>query len=165
MAQSIFFWRETEQPYGFLCQWFPSPFEENGVFFATAEHYMMFQKAVLYSDESTAARILAAKTPADAKYLAKNIDMSKDRGKRWEREKYRVVERGSYLKFSQNPALKERLLETGKSELVEASPKDRVWGIGFPAQVAEENRMAWGTNLLGLALMSVRERLCEEDNK
>lgn len=167
---SIFFWRETEDPYGFLCQWFPAALEAdtksgNGkrISYPTAEHYMMHQKALIYSDEAMATKILATKSPAEAKYLAREVNISIDKGKRWEKQKYDVVERGIFLKFSQNPDLKRRLLETGERELVEASPSDRVWGIGFPADVAEEYRDEWGMNLLGQALMSVREQLREQE--
>lgn len=160
---SVFFWRETELPYGFLSQWFSSPFAEEGVSYPTAEHYMMYHKARLYSDQDRASKILTIRSPAEAKYLAREVDMSKDRGKLWEREKYRIVERGTYLKFPQNAALKDRLLGTGEAELVEASSSDRVWGVGFPAEFAEANRASWGMNLLGQALMSTRERFREDD--
>ena len=162
----IFFWRETEPLYGFLCQWFPAPFEaeakpgdSNKISYPTAEHYMMHQKAQIYSDKATATKILATKSPAEAKYLARNVNMSVDKGKRWERQKYDVVERGTLLKFSQNPDLKRSLLGTGERELVEASPSDRVWGVGFPAEMAEAHRDSWGMNLLGQALINVREQL------
>jgi ribA/ribD-fused uncharacterized protein len=143
----LFFWRETEQPYGFLCQWFLSPFQEGNITFSTAEHYMMYHE------------ILATKSPAEAKFLARTVNMSRDKGKLWEKQKYAIVERGNLFKFTQNEELGRRLMETGDRELVEASPNDRVWGVGFPAEFAEENRSAWGMNLLGSALTSVRERL------
>lgn len=127
----------------------------------TSEHYMMYQKAHLYSDQEIASKILELKSPAEAKYLARRVDMSRDKGKLWERQKYHVVERGNLLKFSQNEELKRKLLETGECELVEASPSDRVWSIGFPAELAEAHRDNWGMNLLGQALMSVREQLRE----
>lgn len=159
-SSPIFFWRETEQPYGFLCQWFQAPFQgDDGISYPTAEHYMMHQKAHLYSDQDIASKILATDSPAEAKYLARNVNMSRDRGKSWERWKYHVVERGSFLKFSQNEDLKKQLLETGERELVEANPNDRTWGVGFSADLAEEYRDSWGMNLLGQALMSVREQL------
>lgn len=57
------------------------------------------------------------------------------------------------------PSLAKKLLETGERELVEASPYDRVWGIGYGAADAEDSREFWGENLLGKALMRVRDRL------
>lgn len=70
--------------------------------------------------------------------------------------------KGNWLKFGQDKSLREELLGTGDRELVEASPIDRVWGIGFAAEHAERMREEWGENLLGKALMRVRERWGEE---
>ena len=68
-------------------------------------------------------------------------------------------------KFAQSEELKRMLLETGERELVEASPRDRVWGVGFGAKNAEKNRNRWGRNLLGLALIKVREELCQQEDE
>jgi ribA/ribD-fused uncharacterized protein len=54
------------------------------------------------------------------------------------------------------------LLATGEREIVEASPQDRIWGVGFKESEAERNRYRWGENLLGRVLMDVRGRLREE---
>lgn len=82
----------------------------------------------------------------------------------WDQHRFAIVSEGSYLKFSQNKDLKEKLLATGNRELVEASPTDRIWGIGFGARYASANRSEWGLNLLGKALMEARERLLEEES-
>lgn len=77
----------------------------------------------------------------------------------------RIVTDGTYYKFtlSSNAAnLRAKLLATGDRELVEASPLDRVWGVGYAAENAEKNREKWGENLLGVALMKVRQRFREE---
>lgn len=79
--------------------------------------------------------------------------------------KYNVVEEGNYMKFTQNENLKKLLLDTGERELVEASRFDRVWGIGYSAANAlYVEKEEWGQNLLGKALMRVRERTREELN-
>ena len=70
-----------------------------------------------------------------------------------------VVERGNLLKFTQNEKLKKILLETQYKTLVEASPNDRTWGIGFNVEQALGNEHEWGDNRLGKALMRVREQL------
>ena len=73
---------------------------------------------------------------------------------------------GTYHKFTLSPEseqLRAMLLATGERELVEASPMDRVWGIGFSEKNAEMNREKWGRNLLGKALEEVRRRLREEE--
>lgn len=51
LSGPIFFWREFEVPYGFLSQWYESPFEVDGVTYQTAEMWMMIQKALLFGDE------------------------------------------------------------------------------------------------------------------
>lgn len=57
------------------------------------------------------------------------------------------------------------LLETGDRLLVEASPYDKIWGVGYSAANAAANEGNWGENLLGKALMRVRDRLRSgEDN-
>lgn len=60
-------------------------------------------------------------------------------------------------------SMRKWLLATGERELVEASPMDRIWGVGFGAREAGANRHRWGQNLLGKALMEVRKRLREEE--
>lgn len=80
-------------------------------------------------------------------------------------ERLKIVEDGNYHKFKASDdavALKEMLLKTGERELVEASPLDRIWGIGYKEGNAAQNRAKWGQNLLGIALMNVRGRLRKE---
>lgn len=76
------------------------------------------------------------------------------------------MEEGNYLKFTQNESLRKRLLETGDRELAEASSFDRVWGIGYSAgEAAKAPRDSWGQNLLGKALVRVRERTRKEEDE
>ncbi|MBW7981758.1 NADAR family protein [Enterobacillus tribolii] len=140
-------------------QWWPSAFVVDGERYATAEHWMMVQKARLFNDETMAVRILAAASPAQAKRLGREV--SGFDAVRWEQQRFGLVCEGNWHKFSQHPELGEFLLATGKRVLVEASPVDRIWGIGLAADdVRAENPRLWnGLNLLGFALMQVRERL------
>jgi ribA/ribD-fused uncharacterized protein len=81
-------------------------------------------------------------------------------------DKLRIVEEGTYHKFTISEDaenLRNMLLATGERELAEASSLDRIWGIGFAEGNAGANRHRWGENLLGKALMSVRERLRDEE--
>ena len=75
----------------------------------------------------------------------------------------KIVTQGTYLKFTQNEELKTKLLKTFERELVEASPFDKIWGVGFGAKRAPEMREKWGANLLGQALMNVRKRIRLEE--
>ncbi|KAI6792437.1 hypothetical protein KC363_g1477 [Hortaea werneckii] len=194
----IFFWREYEQPHGFLCQWYPSHFVAPQVHpthvFGCAEQYMMYRKALVLATppepddpgsadtaganvqltrqkntgkpnaekserENLPNRILFESKPGRQKSLVRSVKFTQAQFKEWERIKFEVVLEGSFLKFSQNRELKGKLMATGVRELVEASPTDRTWGIGFAAEFAESRREEWGSNLLGKALMSVRESL------
>ncbi|MFJ8544236.1 NADAR family protein [Streptomyces sp. NPDC093586] len=142
-----------------LSQWWPSPFTVDGVEYATAEHWMMAGKARLFGDAEAERRVLAAGHPAEAKKagrLVRGFDEAV-----WERERFRIVVEGSVHKFASAPALRAFLLNTGERVLVEASPVDRVWGIGLTAddEGATDPERWRGANLLGFALMVARERL------
>ncbi|WP_046731837.1 NADAR family protein [Streptomyces humi] len=164
----LHFWGHSPRPDGqvsasCLSQWWPSPFVVDGVEYATAEHWMMAGKARLFADPEAERRILAAGHPAEAKKagrLVRGFDEAV-----WQRERLGIVTEGSVHKFTADPALRDFLLATGDRVLVEASPMDRVWGIGL---TADDERAAdparWrGSNLLGFALMAARERLTTDD--
>ena len=160
----LFFWGHTPKKAGTvgaecLSQWYPAPFEVGDVRFATAEHYMMWGKAQLFGDERTAARIVAAGHPKEAKDLGRTI-AGFDEAK-WVSERLAIVTAGNVEKFRQNKELLAFLLGTGERVLVEASPLDRIWGIGLAADDERARDPAtWrGLNLLGEALMAAREKL------
>ncbi|MFI8105029.1 NADAR family protein [Streptomyces sp. NPDC086023] len=142
-----------------LSQWWPSPFTVGDVEYATAEHWMMAGKARLFGDEEALATALAAATPAEAKKAGRLVRGFDDAV--WERERYAIVVEGSVHKFGSDPALRSFLLGTGERVLVEASPLDRIWGIGLAADSPDALvPQRWrGLNLLGFALMDARERL------
>lgn len=144
---------------GALSQWWPSVFEVDGVAYASAEHWMMAGKARLFGDEESVPGILAARTPAEAKKRGRLVRGFDDSA--WTAARFELVVDGNVAKFGQAPALRDYLLGTRDRVLVEASPVDRVWGIGL---AADDERAAdparWrGLNLLGFALMEARERL------
>lgn len=161
----VLFHREYEEPHGCLSQWYISSFTDHstGQTYNCAEQYMMHQKAVFRHDDTTAASILATPYPKDQKALGRCVANWDDDA--WDEVKEKVVEKGSYLKFSQNKQLREKLLLTGERELVEASASDRVWGVGFNAKEALSRREEWGTNLLGKCLTRARERIKKEEEE
>ncbi|KAK8159158.1 DUF1768-domain-containing protein [Phyllosticta citrichinensis] len=159
--RTLYFFREFEEPYGFLSQWYERPFVVDGTPFKCAEMWMMAQKAACFGDEPSRRAILRAPTPRKQKSLGRKVENFDFQV--WEQRKYDVVVQGNMHKFGQAPDLRRRLLETGERELVEASPFDRVWGIGYDAAHAKGNREFWGENLLGKALMEVRKKLREEE--
>ncbi|MEU6311630.1 NADAR family protein [Streptomyces sp. NPDC047014] len=142
-----------------LSQWWPSPFTVGDVRYETAEHWMMAGKARLFEDARAERDAVAARTPAEAKKvgrLVRGFDPAV-----WERERFALVVEGSVHKFGSDPALRGYLLGTGERVLVEASPMDRIWGIGLAADDERALDPArWrGLNLLGFALMEARGRL------
>jgi len=160
----LFFWghqpeRDGSIGKGCLSQWWPCTFVVDGVPFASAEHYMMWRKALLFNDQAAAKQVLAARTPAQAKALGRQVYGYVDA--EWEAARLEIVIEGNLAKFGQDPALRTFLLGTGSRVLVEASPQDRVWGIGLVASDPRaSDPSSWlGLNLLGEALMEVRSRL------
>ncbi|GIH94162.1 hypothetical protein Psi01_47920 [Planobispora siamensis] len=144
---------------GCLSQWWPADFTVDGTVYRTAEHFMMAGKARLFGDEETAAQIVAAGHPKEAKDLGRRVRGFDD--EIWRAARFDLVVRGNLAKFGQNPELGEFLLGTGERVLVEASPLDRIWGIGLAADDERAGRPElWrGLNLLGFALMEVRRAL------
>lgn len=160
----VHFWRHDREPdgsvgRGCLSQWWPVAFTEDGHRFASAEHYMMAHKAWLFGDADAAERVLAAGHPAEAQRLGRLVRGFDDAT--WEAERFGIVARGNELKFGQHRDLRDYLLATRARVLVEASPRDRVWGICLAADDPRAaSPAAWqGLNLLGFALMAARDRL------
>jgi ribA/ribD-fused uncharacterized protein len=160
----LFFWGHQPSKDGTvtkscLSQWWVADFVVADVTYRSTEHWMMAEKARVFKDEDVLSRILAAKTPAEAKKLGREI-----RGfvpEVWEAHKYEIVKTGNFHKFSQNRELLTFLLSTNDRVLVEASPVDNIWGIGLAADSPDAaNPARWqGPNLLGFALMEVRDQL------
>ncbi|MEJ3658376.1 NADAR family protein [Actinomycetes bacterium KLBMP 9759] len=158
----LFFWGHTAAPghelgRWVLSQWWVEDFEVDGDVYRSAEHFMMAGKARLFGDDEMLARILRADTPADAKRLGRAV-----RGfdqELWEQERYGIVVRGNIGKFGGR--LRPFLMSTGDTVLVEAAPRDVIWGIGLGKENPKAlNPNTWrGQNLLGFALMDARAAL------
>lgn len=164
--QWLFFWGHTPKvataiDRACLSQWFARAFVVGGATYATAEHWMMAAKARLFDDHAALARVLEAKTPAEAKRVGREVAGYVDAV--WDKHRFDVVVEGNVAKFGQHDDLRTFLLATHERILVEASPHDRIWGIGMDsAHPDARNPEKWhGQNLLGFALMEARERLRE----
>lgn len=135
----------------------------------------MHRKALLFSDYPIASQILTVTSPKAIKSLGRKVQNFSE--EIWHENRSRIVEDASYYKFKNGEdkgvfaleegdgekiSLRERLLRTGERELVEASPMDRIWGIGMREYGALERKEKWGLNLLGKALMVARDRLRAE---
>ncbi|WP_333766759.1 NADAR family protein [Streptomyces sp. IBSBF 2435] len=167
-AKWLLFWghrpqRDGSIGPGVLSQWWPSSFAVDGVTYGSAEHWMMAGKARLFGDDASLAAVLGARTPAEAKNLGRLVRGFDDA--RWVAARFALVVAGNLAKFGQDAALRSYLLGTGRRILVEASPRDRLWGIGLAASDDRATDPArWrGENLLGFALMEARARLADEE--
>ncbi len=160
----IFFWGHTPKQKDIVdkscfSQWYPASFQLDGFEYPTAEHYMMAQKAKLFENEDIFRQILTVKHPNEAKKLGRQVTGYNEA--LWLQHRFDIVVRGNLAKFSQHSQLKDFLLNTQHRILVEASPVDQIWGIGL----SQDDKRAlqpeqWcGLNLLGFALMAVREQL------
>lgn len=160
----VHFWGHRARPDGQLgascfSQWWPAPFESEGEVFASAEHYMMWRKAQLFGDAEAAAKVLEAASPGAAKTLGRSVRGFDEQV--WVSHRWQIVVAASVGKFGSDPDLLTYLLGTGNRVLVEASPVDRIWGIGLTGdhEHATVPELWRGLNLLGFALMEARDRL------
>lgn len=161
----LFFWRPTPAANGrimesCLSQWWMCGFTVDSVYYSCAEQYMMAEKARLFGDEETLSSIMAAKHPKQMKDYGRAV-RNFDRDV-WDSRCFEIVCRANMAKFGQNPALLAYLLGTKSRILAEASPMDRIWGIGMGRDHPDAgDPMKWrGRNLLGFALIRVRDQLC-----
>lgn len=142
-----------------LSNWYPSDFTVNGISFSSMEQYMMYQKALRFGDTKIADKILATDDVAKIKKLGREVQGYDDSV--WNGVRQIIVYEGLTAKFSQNEDLKAKLLETKDVILAECAVRDKIWGIGL--SITDEKRFdkdKWkGQNLLGYALMLVREHL------
>lgn len=185
---TIYFWRVSEKPYGIFSQWYQVtgktqfvgddaiysiPNVDNFVKktqFLTRETFMMFCKAVLFIDGQTddikqqnlivAEAILKEQNPRKIKSLGRKVAGFNQ--KIWDQYKYKIVVNGNYLQFNQIDSMKKLLVDTDNRQIAEASPYDKIWGIGLNPTQAQSGVKWCGKNLLGKALMEVREKLTEK---
>jgi ribA/ribD-fused uncharacterized protein len=163
----IFFWGHTPPKSGEVnkscfSQWFSSSFKVDKITYPTAEHYMMAEKARLFNDYESLNKILSAPNPGTAKVFGREVKGFNEN--KWVENRFNIVANASYHKFNQNSKLKDFLINTKKRVLVEASPKDTIWGIGLAETDEGINQpVRWrGLNILGFALMEARAKLINE---
>jgi len=164
----LFFWGHTPPADGSvnqscLSQWWMSSFEIDGTEYSCTEQFMMAEKARLFGDVEMLAAIMQAKHPKEMKAFGRSVG-NFDKNV-WESRCYEIVKRGTIAKFSQNPQLWDYLKSTKNRILVEASPRDRIWGIGMgKSNPNAENPLQWrGRNLLGFALTEARDELLRKE--
>lgn len=164
----LFFWGHTPSKDGSitetcLSQWWMCRFTVDCITYNCAEQFMMAEKARMFDDNEMLEKIMESRDPKAMKSFGRAV-----RGfdkEAWDRMCYALVRKGNMAKFSQNPELWDFLKSTRKRILVEASPRDRIWGIGMGKNNPDaECPLKWrGRNLLGFALTEARDQLlCEE---
>ena len=152
----VFFWGGT------FSQWCPSEFTIDGVKYNCCEQYMMAKKALLFKDMDAYSEIMNTKGPKEQKAIGRRVkNFNKDK---WEAVCREIVYEANYAKFTQNHIMKDELLLTGDREIVEASPEDKIWGIGMhesDPNILDKSKWK-GTNWLGEAIMRVRDEFDKE---
>ncbi|KAK5075409.1 hypothetical protein LTS08_001524 [Lithohypha guttulata] len=182
----VYFWKPHES-WGFFSQWYACPIKdpETNTTFSCNEQFMMYHKALTFNDAEIAQQILDTDNPKKQRSLGRKVRGFTD--EKWNQVRYEIVVEANRLKFNQGTArsddvfvypphgwvqeegleemtLGELLIGTGNRELVEASARDRVWGIGYSQSKARDTpRAKWGRNFLGKALMEVRSQLTQQD--
>lgn len=164
----LFFWghqsNNAEITKSCFSQWWPCLFKHEGIEYRSAEQWMMAEKARIFSDNDILEKILKSNDPKTIKELGRQISFFDEDV--WNQRKYDIVYEGNLLKFSQDESLKSFLLGTENKILVEASPYDKIWGIGMKQdEEGVRSPKNWkGQNLLGFALMEVRDKLKNQDH-
>ena len=162
-----FFWK-PHQENGDFSQWsthsfelhdFPFANEGETVLFDNAEQAMMVAKANTFNDYDIIPEMMSTDNPLEIKKLGrkvKNFDKMV-----WDKVARDIVYKINLAKFNQNTQLRDQLLKTEDSIIVEASPMDRIWGIGLSVKNPKSlDQTQWrGQNLLGKALMQVRDTI------
>ena len=157
----IFFWKLHHKNEEFS-NWYPRTFVIEGVRYNCVEQYMMAKKAILFGDVTIYQQIMQTEDPGKCKDLGKLV-----RGfdpATWDSCKYEIVYNGNYAKFTQNPDLMAKLKATGDAIMAEASPGDKIWGIGMTADdpKAKQPDQWQGENLLGKILMEIRSKYADK---
>lgn len=160
---TVICFHNPDEENAYLSNWFYVNFVVEGIKFNSGEQYMMYSKAKIFGDTTTAAKILAATDFKTIKKLGRMVKPYDD--KIWGSNREQIMYDGLLAKFDQNPELKKMLLDTGDAILAECAQKDTIWGIGLrmnsPSRFEPEK---WkGQNLLGKVLMRVRSTLATKN--
>jgi ribA/ribD-fused uncharacterized protein len=151
----VFFWKK-DATNGIFSNWSEHTIVENGITYNTAEHYLMYHKAILFNDTVIAKKILLANGPLSVKNLGRQVSGYND--ETWHKHRENIMYNALKLKTEQNDDVREALLATENKIIAEASPYDKIWGIGYEQFNNHAlNQSKWGLNLLGRSWMKLRD--------
>lgn len=149
---------------GYLSNFYNAKFTIDNICYSCSEQYFMKKKQETFDkyNEELSNKILNETSPSKIKILGRKVKNYDENI--WNELRYDIMKKGIYEKFKQNNDIKEKLLLTKDKILVEASPHDKIWGIGLDEHNAKIiNPSNWkGLNLLGKALMEVRTELYKQ---
>ena len=152
----VFFWK-LEQENEEFSNFYPCIFKVEGIKYNCVEQYMMSRKALLFGDTKVFNAVIKESDPDKIKSLGRLVEgFDPDK---WDKCKWEIVYNGNYAKYEQNPKLRNKLIRTGNAILAEASPYDKIWGIGLDRDdpLAKQPDNLNGENLLGRILETIRE--------
>jgi ribA/ribD-fused uncharacterized protein len=159
----VFFYRNAD----IYSNFYKSEFTKNGIAFSCGEQWIMYQKALTFKDkyptnQDIADKILKTNDPGKIKAFGRQVQGYDEII--WSGCRQQKTYEGLIEKFRQNENLKKQILATGTRELVEASPSDKIWGVGLTeSDVRIEKKSNWkGQNILGKILTKVRSTLQNE---
>ena len=172
MSNSIYFYGERNK-FGQLSNFYPCNFEVDPkeinlhltlssdntgdlkIKVSNSEQAIMYLKAILMQDLETALLIKQESVPFKCKALGRKVKNFNN--ELWDSWRQEIAVYVLTQKFESSSELKTFLLSTGSSILVEASPRDKIWGIGISTKDAIAGNKWQGQNLLGQYLMKVRQ--------
>lgn len=159
MMKTAVYFHKIDEPSGFLSNWYPSDFEIGGIKFCNVEQYIMCRKCVVFDDFKSAEAVMATSDPETQKSIAGKAQGYNETI--WNGLRQVVLTRALIAKFEQNPSLRDALMKTESAYLVECAGSDKIWACGLSLyDDARKDISNWrGTNILGFALMEVREIL------
>jgi len=159
-SDAIFFFTEKCEKYGYCSNFYKVNFEEKDRYFNCSETYFMYYKCLIFDSTNTKLQeqILSEESPYKVKKLGRQVKNYDENV--WIEKRYSIMINALRLKFTQNETIKTKLLSTKPKTLYEASPFDKIWGIGYSATKAiVKDKINYGQNLLGKALMQIRDEL------
>lgn len=136
-----------------------APFDVGEDHYVSAEHYYLAEKAKIAGDFKSRELIKKATEPAEFRMLEREIENLNP--VTWDEVKYAIALVGNYHKFWNNMALKKYLMTTEQKILAYTDSEDLIWGTGLDIDHEDaEDPSKWpGQNLLGFAIMELRDHL------